>query len=103
MILFFWNNSENTSITDVVQHYWNSFILSLTDSFALLRLSRGKTFAEVVEKFPETIYFDEFQWKLVRIFGALLFLNLILIFIVWRIYGKSICERFMKLCKYSDY
>lgn len=101
MIVFFWNNTENTSITDVVQYYWNTFILYTTDTFDLLCLSHGKAFAEFVEKFPESIYFDDFQWKLIRIFAALLFLNLFLIFLVWKVFGKSICERFMKLCKYD--
>ncbi|KAJ8937322.1 hypothetical protein NQ314_011961 [Rhamnusium bicolor] len=95
--MFSYSDLQNSSILDVIQLYWNSAILYLTDILIILRDSQSKTFLKFVEKLPESFYFNDFQWKLLKTFSLLLVINLFLIIIVWRIHGKSICERFMKL------
>lgn len=78
----------------------------------------GKSFIELcvssipIENFPETfvtlselsyydklvevLYFNEFQFLLLKTFLLILLFTLLLIFISWRVYGKKISERFMK-------
>ncbi|XP_018570754.1 uncharacterized protein LOC108910587 [Anoplophora glabripennis] len=88
---------ENSSIIDVIQLYWNSALLYLTDIIIALRDTQTKTILKFIEKLPEYFYFSDFQWTLLKTFSLILVINLILIVVVWRIYGKDICERFMKL------
>lgn len=103
MFSFYTDYFENSSIIDVIQLYWNSALLYLTDIIIALRDTQTKTVLKFVEKLPEYFYFNDFQWKLLKTFSLILAINLILIVIVWRIYGKDICERFMKLCEYKKY
>ncbi|VEN41068.1 unnamed protein product [Callosobruchus maculatus] len=97
MISTFSDLLENTSISDVIQLYWNNILLYLTDFFAFLNSLQSRTILNIAEKLPEWLYFDEFQTSLLQIFLGILFLNLLFIVILWRIYGETICERFMKL------
>ncbi|VEN50526.1 unnamed protein product [Callosobruchus maculatus] len=97
MISTFSDLLENTSISDVIQLYWNNTLLYLTDFFAFLNSLQSRTILNIAEKLPEWLYFDEFQTSLLQIFLGILFLNLLFIVILWRIYGETICERFMKL------
>ncbi|VEN41067.1 unnamed protein product, partial [Callosobruchus maculatus] len=69
----------------------------LLDEHLFSRLSTSRTILNIAEKLPEWLYFDEFQTSLLQIFLGILFLNLLFIVILWRIYGETICERFMKL------
>lgn len=89
----------NSSVIDVVQLYWNAINVYIFDTITLLRENlKSKTIASVFESLPSTpLQFDDFKWNLLKIFTALLFVNLILIAITWRIYGKRICDRFMNL------
>ncbi|KAJ8924400.1 hypothetical protein NQ315_007196 [Exocentrus adspersus] len=88
---------ENFSITDAIHLYWNTVLLYLTDIVIALRETQTKTLVSFVEKLPEYFYFSDFQWKLLKAFSTIFVINLVLIVLVWRIYGKDICERFMKL------
>nr|CAH7713427.1 unnamed protein product [Callosobruchus chinensis] len=97
MISTFSDLLENTSISDVIQLYWNNILLYLTDFFAFLNSLQSRTILNIAEKFPQWLYFDEFQTSLLQIFLGILFFNLVFIVILWRIYGETICERFMKL------
>lgn len=102
MSSFFSNFFENTSLVDVNQFYWyNSLTLYLNNCFSLLKDFHNKALLAFVEITPKNIHFDSFQWVLFKLFGFILILNLILIVVVWRIYGKSIGDRFMRLCKYT--
>lgn len=55
-----------------------------------------KTFIIFVNFFS----FDEFQLKLLKGFFFILICNIFLIFFTWKIYGKRICNRFMKTGKF---
>ncbi|CAG9792344.1 unnamed protein product [Diatraea saccharalis] len=48
------------------------------------------------EEIASVLYFNEFQFLLLKTFFLILLFTLLLIFISWRVYGKRISERFMK-------
>uniref|UniRef100_A0A2H1WKJ0 SFRICE_029144 n=1 Tax=Spodoptera frugiperda TaxID=7108 RepID=A0A2H1WKJ0_SPOFR len=48
------------------------------------------------DELAEVLYFNEFQFLLLKTFFLILLFTLLLIFISWRVYGKRISERFMK-------
>lgn len=89
MSLFSLESVLNSSYVEVVVVYWNCFLTFLADKATNLDEIR-KVFS------TESLYFDDFQWKLFTSFFTLLVVNLVLIFITWRVYGKKICDRFMK-------
>nr|CAI5866295.1 unnamed protein product [Callosobruchus analis] len=97
MISTFSDLLENTSISDVIQLYWNNILVYVTDFFAFLNSTQSRTILNIAENLPQWLYFDDFQTSLLQIFLGILFLNLLFIVILWRIYGETICERFMKL------
>lgn len=81
----------NVSYVDVVVSYWNCIITFLSDKATNIN-ENHKVFSTVTE----SLYFDDFQWKLFTTFLTLLIINVVLIYIAWQIYGKRICDRFMK-------
>lgn len=97
----FYDYFENTSLLDVLQLYWGTAILFITDT---LNFS-FETLAKLVQKSPASEYledFTDFEVKLLKIFSTILLTNLLAIFIIWRVYGQRICDRFSNLCKYNS-
>lgn len=86
----------NSSLVDAVKVYYTDLSAQLLDLVFFHTETQRKNFLETVESLPEAFHFDEFQWKLFTVFTAILFLNLIFIFIAWQIFGKRICDKFMK-------
>lgn len=83
--------------------YLVSYILSsvVTTFGVLLNSSNTYNFTEKTsdELLQEALYlfsFDDFQLKLLKVFLAILFGNIVFIFIAWYIYGHRISERFLK-------
>lgn len=86
----------NTSLIGNLKVYCIDLTSYIIHSLALHTESQAKTLLAAVEGLPDAFQCDEFQWKLLKVFTSILFLNLVLIFIAWKIFGKRICERFMK-------
>lgn len=86
----------NSSLVDAVKTYCTDLTLYLLNTVFCYTETQRKNIVTTVENLPETLYFDEFQWKLLKVFTVILFVNLSVIFIAWQIFGKRICERFMK-------
>lgn len=93
---FFLENVLNSSFVDVLKIYCTSINTYILNSVVFFTKGQTKSVLTVVESFPESFHCDEFQWKLLKGFSFALFINLLLIFITWRIFGKRICERFMQ-------
>lgn len=87
MISFF-NYITNSSIFHGVFIYLNTIQAYLCDSVKVLREPDQLTVG--------ALEFDDFQLKLLKIFFAFLILNLFLIFVAWKYYGRDIHERFIK-------
>lgn len=83
----------NTLLTNVTAVFTNFLSLIITQENTI-------TYADgvlsIYKNFLQFLYFDEFQLKLLKAFLIILLLNVVLIYISWRVYGKRICERFMK-------
>lgn len=86
----------NSSFLDVIYLYWNTINVYLFDAILLLRNNKNKNILPIFDTLPESLNFDEFQYSLLKAFLLILFTNLFLIFITWKVYGKRICDRFMK-------
>lgn len=88
-------NDLISNITTVFNKYINTVVTPETT----------KTYTEgvstVYNNLSHIFHFDEFQIKLLKLFLLILFINLIVIFIFWKIYGKRICEQFMKPGNYE--
>ncbi|XP_065169190.1 uncharacterized protein [Atheta coriaria] len=72
---------------DHVPHICSETLLSLADRRAVQELLAG---------IPQSLRFDDFQSTLLYSFLLLFTINIVLICIAWSVFGKSICERFMK-------
>lgn len=81
----------NGSYVDIVVSYWNCIINFLTDKATNIN-ENNKVFTSVTE----SLLFDDFQWKIFTTFLAIFIINIVIIYISWQIYGKRICNRFMK-------
>lgn len=69
-----------------------------TNSFSSL-LENGESQFKIVPYFRHLISllpYDEFQFELLKVFCAIILANTGLLFVVWKVYGKQICQRFMK-------
>lgn len=97
MSSFFSDYFLNSSIIDVLQLYWTSINVYLSETVTALRETKSETIVSAFEQLPSSLYFDDFQWALLKIFSTFLAINLLLIVLVWKIYGTRICDRFMKL------
>lgn len=86
----------NSSLAESVKAYCTDLSSHILHSVFYYTESQTKNILTTIENFPQVFHCDEFQWKLLKVFTATLFLNLVLILIAWKIFGKSICERFMK-------
>jgi hypothetical protein len=86
----------NSSVFDIVCLYWNTITLYLSDAITVLRDNKNKNILSIFDSLPESLYFNEFQFFLLKILFSILSVNLVLIFIAWKVYGKRICDRFMK-------
>ncbi|KAJ8963066.1 hypothetical protein NQ318_018530 [Aromia moschata] len=76
-----------SSIIDVIQLYWNSLLLYLTDTFIALQKSESKRVVNFLENLPDSFCFNDFQWKLLKTFSILFVINLLLIVVVWKIHA----------------
>lgn len=96
MSSFLVDNILNSSYADALKAYYSSLSAYIINSFVSLSGDQSKSVLTILENLPEYFFYDEFQWKLLKGFLLLLVSNLLLIFIAWRVFGKRICERFMK-------
>lgn len=92
----FVENILNSSYADVLKVYYSSLSAYIINTVVSLSGEQSKSVLTVLENLPESFSYDEFQWKLLKGFSLVLIINLLLIFVAWRIFGKRICERFMK-------
>lgn len=90
MVSFLLNYFEDISLLKAIEFYWNRIILYTKDFFQFINDTETVTYFEVIGDI-----FDDFQLKLFHILCGLIFFNLLLILIIWKRYGESICERFM--------
>lgn len=65
-----------------IEHFPKSFV----------NLGENTIYDDIVE----VLYFNEFQFLLLKTFLLILLFTFLLIFVSWRVYGKRISERFMK-------
>lgn len=79
---FAWNFFDSCVSSLPIESFPNSFVS--IDKFGFY------------EEFAEVFYFNELQLLLLKTFVTILLFTLLLILISWRVYGKRICERFMK-------
>lgn len=98
MSSFSFSSLENIISTtlDALTSYWNNLSLYLIHFIIFVNDTQSKIVAFIIENLPYSIQFSNFQWKLLKGFSLILITNLILICVAWRIFGKNICERFMK-------
>lgn len=94
MISFLPDSVLNSQFIEIVIEYWNNLISYLSGTPVLI--TENPTVLTFVETLPASLQFDQFQYKLLKGFCILLLVNILLIIITWKIYGKRICERFMK-------
>lgn len=100
---------DSSSIWDILYFYFSRFPSVLLNRLGLTSnetfiLDLGLKDEELPSKAVLCFYddlalwfaFDEFQIKLLKGFGLVLFANIFLICIAWKVYGYRICQRFMK-------
>lgn len=97
----------NSSLVDVFCKYASNFTTYLSSAVGFISFSdspkvTSETFLYAFGNLHDFLSFDEFQLKLLKGFVFLFIFNLFLIYFFWRIYGKRICERFMKPGKDCD-
>lgn len=100
MTPFSYSNIINTSLVDALTNYWDNLSSYLTDLVVAINNKQSISLTLALENLPYSIHFSNFQWKLLKGFSLILLINLLLICIAWRVFGKNICERFMKPGKY---
>lgn len=93
---FSFDSVFNSSVIDSVKHYCVDLVSHVILAVFSHTESQTKTILTTIESLPVSFQCDEFQWKLLKGFTAVLLVNLVLIFIAWKVFGRSICERFMK-------
>lgn len=93
---------SNSSFVDTVKIYCNDLSAYIINTVSYLSGYQNSNVLTSLENLPES-FCDEFQWKLLKGFSCALLINCILICIAWRIFGKRICERFMKPGNYKLY
>lgn len=86
----------NSSLIDSVKTYCIDASTHIFQFVFFHTETQTKSILTAVENLPQAFHCDEFQWKLLKVFTLALFLNLVFILIAWKIFGKRICERFMK-------
>lgn len=93
---FFFETVFNSSLVDVVKTYCIDLSIQVLDTISFHTETQKNNIVTTIENLPEAFNFDEFQWKLLKVFTVILFLNLLFIVIAWKIFGKRISEKFMK-------
>lgn len=101
MTSFSYDNIINTSFVDTLTSYWENLSSYLFDLLVVLNEKQSRSLTIALDSLPYSIHFSNFQWKLLKGFSLILIINLILICVAWKIFGKNICERFMKPGTYS--
>lgn len=107
---------DSSSIWDILYFYFSRFPsvllnhlgLTSNESFIIdLSLKEEELPSKAVLCFYDDLAlwfaFDEFQIKLLKGFGFVLFANIFLICIAWKVYGFRICQRFMKPGEYKTF
>lgn len=89
------------SSIDGVTFFLNNTISTITNIFgSVINEESTQTYSQgffvIYKNLSEYLHFDDFQFKLLKVFLFVLLTNILLVYISWRIYGKRICERFMK-------
>lgn len=83
-----------SSITDEVVKLYNLVLAFISDCVTCA--TEYFSLSQTPDNAPLSLYFTPLQLVLLKGFVLILFLNLLLIIVSWRVYGKSICDRFMK-------
>lgn len=86
----FWNST----FVEVLRLYWGNFLTYFSNLYQ--KTAQSETFSNLFQDLPDSLNFDDFQWNLLKVFIFILLLNLLLIFVTWRVYRKNVCERFMR-------
>lgn len=107
---------DSSSIWEILYFYFSRFPSALLNHLGLtsnesfiidLSLKDEESSSKAVLCFYDDIAlwfaFDEFQFKLLKGFGFVLFANIFLICAAWKVYGYRICQRFMKPGKYKTF
>lgn len=95
MISFLSDFFTNSEYSEIALSYWNNLVSWATGASSIV--SENQSVLTFIETLPlQSLHFDQFQRKLLQGFLLILFFNIVFIGITWRIYGKGICERFMK-------
>lgn len=81
----------NTSFFDLTQITQNSTLVSLILNPLLSCCCVG--FPDLLPIFD---LFDEFQWKIFQVLLFIVFINVLLIGLFWKVYGERIIEKFMQ-------
>lgn len=92
MFPFFSDFFANSEYSEILLTYWNNLASYISGSANLLY--ENQSVLAFFESFH--LHFDQFQLKLLKTFFIALIINILLIGIAWKIYGKAICERFMQ-------
>lgn len=100
---------DSSSLWNLLYFYCNQFYflllsnLSITSNFTsnsfTSLLENGESQFKIVPYFRHLISllpYDDFQFELLKVFCAIIIANTGLLFVVWKVYGKQICQRFMK-------
>lgn len=103
---------DSSSIWNLLYFYCNQLYftvlsnLSLTSKFNFTICNSLKEISSFevlpfINYLVTLIPYDEFQLELLKLFCAIILTNTCLLIIVWKVYGKHICQRFMKPGKYN--
>lgn len=98
---------DSSSLWNLFYFYCNQVYVTLFLNLSLTSFFNCTSYIGLVEHFQfDSIYdfkylttlspYDEFQFELLKIFCVILFTNTLLLVIIWQVYGKQICQRFMK-------
>lgn len=97
---------DSSSLWNLLYFYCNQFYfvfvsnLSITSNFTSTSLrslvDKEASVFKLLQYFNTVLPYDEFQIELLKLFCAIIATNTFLLFVVWKIYGNQICQRFMK-------
>jgi len=97
---------DSSSLWNLLYFYCNQIYFVFLSNLSITSNFTSSSFSSLVNKeasalkllnyFNHFLPYDEFQVELLKIFCAIITTNTLLLFIVWKIYGNQICQRFMK-------
>lgn len=100
---------DSSSLWNLLYYYCNQLYYVLFSNFSITSNFNSTRFSAFIDntespfkvipylKYLASLFpYDEFQLELLKIFCAIILANTCLLVIAWKIYGKHICQRFMK-------